>query len=295
MTEDIAPGLLFKIQKSVEAEIAKSKRMQSLMSKMEKGTATLIDANTYSKEVGYAISNSLKRYCRSDILPDGKMYYNIAKRVLDPILKDGHDKVTSYAQVVQQRVLIGAKSRLKATESKVNQDRIDGFINRVSDAESVDDIKWIFDEPIRNYTQSCLSDSMEANLQTQGRAGIRAIISRVEGDGGCCKWCQDLAGEYEWGDHPDDIFAHHDNCNCIVTYKQEGGSYSDVYSKREYDRAADVRKSQAEYWEQFKGMNEKQRRDYRAEQANARHRITYHRKRGHDVELMEAKYNMKKK
>lgn len=50
-------------------------------------------------------------------------------------------------------------------------------------------------------------------------------------DGHCCDWCANLAGTYEYGMEPKDVYRRHDNCGCQVTFISEKGA-QDVHSKQ---------------------------------------------------------------
>ena len=43
-----------------------------------------------------------------------------------------------------------------------------------------------------------------------------------------------MAGRYEYGEEPDDVYRRHDNCGCTVTF-ENGRKRQDVWSKREWE------------------------------------------------------------
>ena len=49
-----------------------------------------------------------------------------------------------------------------------------------------------------------------------------------------CKWCDNLAGRYEYGEEPEKIYRRHDNCGCVVTY-ENGRKRQDVWSKKSWE------------------------------------------------------------
>ncbi|MBR3419307.1 MAG: hypothetical protein IKG82_11505 [Oscillospiraceae bacterium] len=53
-------------------------------------------------------------------------------------------------------------------------------------------------------------------------------------DGKCCEWCDKMAGRFEYGAEPDDIYRRHDNCDCTVTF-ENGRKRQYVWSKREWE------------------------------------------------------------
>ena len=48
-----------------------------------------------------------------------------------------------------------------------------------------------------------------------------------------CKWCTNLAGRYEYGQEPDDVYRRHDNCGCTVTY-ENGRERQNVWTKKKW-------------------------------------------------------------
>lgn len=104
--------------------------------------------------------------------------------------------------------------------------RIQGFIDKLSDAPKVKDVAWMFDAPAVNFSQSVVDEKMRANLTFQGEAGLPAKVHRYS-IGGCCPWCDALEGEYEYPNVPDDVWRRHDNCNCIIEYTPKGGGRLD--------------------------------------------------------------------
>lgn len=51
----------------------------------------------------------------------------------------------------------------------------------------------------------------------------------------CCDFCRKLAGVYEYGTEPQEVYMRHDNCRCLVTHRTAAGHYVNVHSKVETD------------------------------------------------------------
>lgn len=96
-------------------------------------------------------------------------------------------------------------------------------------------------EPFRNFCHSFYDEFVEQNVAFRHRAGVKSLIIR-RNLGGCCDWCQNLAGIYVYGEEPKDVYRRHDSCRCLVTSKFESQGYQDVWSKKEYEtqRAARI-------------------------------------------------------
>lgn len=102
-------------------------------------------------------------------------------------------------------------------------------------------ISNILGEPVSNLCHAFYDQYVEANVRFRSRAGMKELIIRRQ-LGKCCKWCADLAGIYTPENAPADIYRRHDNCKCMVTYKDENG-YTDVWSKKEYETQKEARRA----------------------------------------------------
>ena len=80
--EDIAPKLLEEIQNDFDREVKNSTKVKRSTDKIKKGTATYEDVDEYAVELGEILSKVYSRHLSSAVLPDGKMYYNIAERLI---------------------------------------------------------------------------------------------------------------------------------------------------------------------------------------------------------------------
>lgn len=103
-------------------------------------------------------------------------------------------------------------------------------------------IQRFLGEPTRNLIHAMYDDYVEANVRFRSRAGIKTFIIRRE-MARCCDWCHALAGIHESGKEPNNVYRRHDNCRCMVTFRNEKGTYTDAWSKREFQTQKDARAS----------------------------------------------------
>lgn len=120
-------------------------------------------------------------------------------------------------------------------------DRIQGILNRASDAPKFSGVRWILgDGVLTNYMQSYVDDTMKRNAEFQSKAGVSPKIVR-KSPTKCCPWCDALVGEYKYPDDvPDDVYRRHDNCNCIVEFYPGDGKKQDVWSKQWADQDEEI-------------------------------------------------------
>ena len=229
--EDIAPGLLERIQQSFAENIKKNPAIDQLRKAVQAGTATYIEAEDFAYHVGIALSEAFSAHLSAAGLPDGRMYFNIADRVLRPMFEEDHKLVSEIAEQVQTSLNLKAGIRIKAQRVKVDVDRIEGFINKLSAAENFDEVLWVLGDPVVNFSQAAVESILKANVDFQGKAGLRPRIIR-KATRRCCEWCQALAGEYDYPNVPDDVYHRHERCRCTVDYDPGSGRRQNVHTKQ---------------------------------------------------------------
>lgn len=228
--EDIAQKLLSKIQSSLEYDIGNSKKLKELAAKIDRGMATYDELNDYAYELGGMLSKAYDTNLSSDVLPDGRMDYDIADNIITPTFTNNYDMAADAAMDVQKQININNGIGLNAIRPEFNSDRIDGVVDRVSKADVFDDIKGFLQSAAVNYTQSVIDDTIKANAEFQHKAGLNAKIKRYP-TSKCCKWCASLAGVYEYPDVPKDVYRRHQNCNCKLEFIPKKGKKQDVWTK----------------------------------------------------------------
>ncbi len=227
---DVLPKLLQEVKKEFELAYGESEIIKNAFATLKAKKATYKTANEFAIEIGEILSEALSTSLTVDVLPDGKMYYNIAKRLLEDVLGRNYDIVSNYTASVQKELNTNAKIGLAVQIPSLNQDRIDGFINRLSSEETFDTIAWLVDEPIVNFTQSIVDDFIQSNAEFHHKAGLKPeIIRHALSD--CCEWCQSIEGTYSYPNVPKNVYARHNRCRCTTEYDPKSGKKQDVWKK----------------------------------------------------------------
>lgn len=230
MENDVLPGILQEVQERFERDFGKSEIVRNAFATLKAKKATYKTANEFAIEIGEILSKVLGASLSADKLPDGKMYYNIAQRLLTDVLGRNYELVSGYASDVQKNLNSEAKIGLTTQVPELNQDRIDGLVNRLASEESFDDVKWLLDDPIVNFSQSIVDDSIRKNVEFHHKVGLSPkIVRRVVGHP--CKWCKSLEGSYNYPEVPKNIYRRHGNCQCIVDYHPGNGKKQNVHTK----------------------------------------------------------------
>lgn len=232
--ENVTPGLIDAVTAEFKRLYEGSETIRLLLGKVREGTATFAQAQQYSLEVSRLIGAAYGKHVSSAVLPDGRMYYNIASRLIPSTMDENYKAVSDYAAEVQKQLNEQAKIRLKVKAAEKDTDRIEGLVNLASSAERYDDVSGQLLTAFENFSQSIVDKTIQANADLHYRAGLSPkIIRRAERK--CCQWCSNLAGEYDYPmDMPDDVFRRHENCRCTVLYDPADGkrSFQNVYTKR---------------------------------------------------------------
>jgi len=238
MENDVLPGILQEVQERFERDFGKSEVVRNAFAALNAKKATYKTANEFAVEVGEILSKDLGASLSADKLPDGKMYYNIAQRLLTDVLGRNHELVSGYTSDVQKNLNDEAKIGLKVQVPELNRDRIAGIVNRFSSEENFEDVSWLLGEPIVNFTQSIIDDSIRKNVEFHHRSGLQPEIVR-KSYFHCCEWCQEVQGNYKYPRVPKDVYRRHQHCRCILDYDPKNGKTQNVWTKKISNKSSD--------------------------------------------------------
>ena len=230
MEHDVLPAILQEVQERFESDFGKSEIVRNAFETLKAKKATYKTANEFAIEVGEILSKALGASLIADKLPDGKMYYNIAQRLLSDVLGRNYEIISGYTRDVQKKLNTDAKISLKVQVPELNQDRIAGIVNRLASEEKFEDVSWLFGEPIVNFSQSIIDDSIQKNAEFHYNSGLQPEIVR-KSFFHCCDWCQEVQGSYKYPRVPKDVYRRHQCCRCTVDYDPKSGKVKDIWSK----------------------------------------------------------------
>jgi proteasome lid subunit RPN8/RPN11 len=231
MATDIVPGLLEAIELDFNAFLQQNKKIERIRKKIEDGTATYEQAYDYAQQVGEALAKSFEKNISSETLPDGRMYFNIADRVLNPTLERNHVLVAEVSVEIQEILNRKAGLGLKGISPELNRNRIKSIIERVVQEEIYDDVAWMLDEPVVNFTRSVVDDTVQVNAEFQYRSGLYPRIIRYAQGSEPCEWCKNLVGTYKYPGVPEDVYKRHDRCRCVVEYDPGDARRQNVWTR----------------------------------------------------------------
>lgn len=231
--EDIAPQLIQSVAEKFQQLYDRDSKTQMLLAKVHHKTATYAEAQEYALAVSQLIGKAFREYVSSDVLPDGKLYYNIANRLIPESLDKNYRLVSRYAEDVQTVLNQNAKIGLRPQTADRDQDRINGLVDLASNADRYDDVADQLLTAFENYSQHIVDETIRKNADFHYRSGLTPKIIR-KAEAKCCKWCRGLAGVHDYPAVDPDVYRRHENCRCTVLYDPADGKRKkqNVHTKR---------------------------------------------------------------
>lgn len=240
MAADISPELLRRVRSSFAQALASDARAAALLERLESGKGTYAEAQEYAGRAGAALASALRENVSSKGLPDGRMYYNIADRVLRPMLELDWDYVSAAAQQAQANINAANGIGIQAVRPEADADRVQGLVDEVSNAEHYDDVAPRLYDQIDNFIRHAVDETVRQNAELHEKVGLSPKVVRTAAPG-CCKWCSEQAGTYDYASvrgTGNDVWRRHTNCNCVVEYEPGNGRRQNAHTKRWTEDAA---------------------------------------------------------
>ena len=101
---DVAPEMLAQVQELFNEGVRSSKRIGIVKQRYNDGSITYADVNVYAMELGEILSTAYQQVITKDALPDGRMYWNIADRVVGETMQHCFDMVEKLAMAVIKKL-----------------------------------------------------------------------------------------------------------------------------------------------------------------------------------------------
>lgn len=230
MAEDIVPGLQEAIEKDFQNSFQTDSTLISIYEKIQNGTATQKDGEAFARELGTVLTDVFHRNVTPEQLPAGRMYYNIANRLIPPALEQNHGLVNEVMRQIITKQNADAGIGLRYQDADFDKDKVHGLVERAANYPQYEVVQNDVETGLTTFTQGVADEAVHKNAAFQASAGLHPRIVR-ETDGDCCKWCLDLAGTYDYESAPPEVYARHANCGCSVEFRPGDGKRQDVWSK----------------------------------------------------------------
>jgi hypothetical protein len=227
------------IRAELDERLSADKRLAAIAEKISAGKADFSDTARYSQIVSHIMGEVISQHIGEITVPLGK------QMVCKELLKDHYKAINDILGEVQASVDDKLGIHLKPVKAPFPTERVDTAAHSLEDPTVPEEtIKRRARSTTENIANSMHDDYIKENAKTRTQAGLKCYLVRDAG-GGCCKWCQALAGRFDYATAPDDIFRRHDNCTCTVTYEC-GRQRQDVWSKKTWQASEDELKARKE-------------------------------------------------
>lgn len=236
---DISPEIYEEIEELFNDLRLNDKRCEELRQLIRTGKATYKEAHEYAQLVGEHLSDAIMECIKVDMLPNGRLYYNIAEKTVGRALYLDANLIREAAVQVQQTMNKISGINLIAQPAEINEDRIRGIVDKVSSYATFEEGEWVLKEPIINFSQSVVDDTIKHNAKFQYKAGLTPKIKR-QAVSGCCEWCSAISGTYDYPFVPENVYRRHERCRCLILYVSADKN-QDVWSKKEYNSEREAR------------------------------------------------------
>lgn len=274
---DVAPILLESVQKCFDKWFYTDREVKEIYKKVRKGTATFKEMKRFSERAGAILVEALKATFSADKLPDGKLYQNIAEKVITPMLEQNHLMINEVCGYVADDLNKAARIGTKAVTAVFNADKAETVAQIAANCgEVVPGNKAA--QLVENATMSMVDDFIQANLEFQKKLGLVPQIQRIYHKGKKhCEFCASLqyTGEYKGPGMPAEIFRRHRDCRCTLIYIPQKGPYQDPWSKAEREDYQALVSEQRKYLTELDKMSAGERKLERKAKARAQRRTPY--------------------
>ena len=133
----------------------------------------------------------------------------------------GHGVVMDCCEAAQANLNAAAGIGLKPKRMKFPEQK---FLTAASRIGIAADKEAVMKAIAPTVMMAVVDDVIRYNADFQKDAGMKGIIVRTwsgsypSHDTKHTDWCHDLAGTYEYGTEPPEVYARHDGCRCTVEY-----------------------------------------------------------------------------
>lgn len=214
-----------KVSAELDRVASSDETLSALLKKIQFGEADFQDTQKYSQKFSELIGNVLFQNVAAVTNAGSKEFACLM------MLQDYHQNINEILSIVQKSLDQKASIQIKPQKAAFPLERAKQAAHSLEDQRvPVETIQRRAEQAVANIANSFHDDYIQENAKFRSDAGLTSYITRTT-TGKCCAWCSQIAGRYEYGRHPADVFCRHDNCDCIVTY-ENGKKRQNVWTKK---------------------------------------------------------------
>ena len=215
------------VQEEIRQRIERDALLARLRVKIDSGNATFADTSAYNNRSAEILGDVFSRRL-PDISPAER------EAICVELLQERYSDINSLLARVQRSLdeMIGLQ--LAPQHAPFNSERAHQIGRSTADPTVSEETQQRRARSApATATRAMHDDYTRKNADFRSNAGLKCYINR-ESVPGCCAWCSAMAGRYEYGEEPDDVYRRHDNCGCTVTF-ENGRQRQDVWSKQTWE------------------------------------------------------------
>lgn len=234
MTKDEKKKLVEEISSSFYNSIRGNSKIQRIITD---GAASSEEVAKLAKQLGAYLRSAVVHGFTDIELLEGEEMSELAKEILEPLMKYSHELVGKAAKDVYTAFNEENNIDINPKLPDFPKARFDQIISAAGEEGKLRETILRRISVVPETVVTNMSDqNTRAVAKTYSSAGFETYIHRSDG-AGCCEWCSKLVGKFEYPENtPKDVFRRHDNCNCIVTYVC-GKMRQNVHSKETWEQS----------------------------------------------------------
>lgn len=213
------------IKSEIASAVNGDYRIWILWARLHEKGAGYKEAHDYALRVGTVTGQVLKKY-----QPEDLSEWDL-EDLIPGTLGLNHAMVATACTEAQKNLNLRAGVGIRPQVPKFDGNRAFGLVEAVRERG---EIGPLFYDQLTNFDQNVVDQAIKDNADVQSGAGLHPKIVRTA-EAHCCKWCDDLAGTYDYADVSatgDPVWARHDNCRCLIEYVADRRERVNNYRRR---------------------------------------------------------------
>ena len=233
MTKDEKKKLVEEISSSFYNSIRGNSKIQRIITD---GAASSEEVAKLAKQLGAYLRSAVVHGFTDIELLEGEEMSELAKEILEPLMKYSHELVGKAAKDVYTAFNEENNIDINPKLPDFPKARFDQIISAAGEEDKPRETILRRISVVPETVITSMSDNnTRACARAYSSAGFEAYITRSAAKG-CCEWCSKMFGKFEYPKNtPKDIFRRHDNCECIVTYSC-GSMRQNVHSRETWEQ-----------------------------------------------------------
>ena len=221
--EDIAPKLYEEIDRKFTTDVRADSRLKNIAIKVGKKRATQKDMEVLSSRLGIHASDAFRAVLKTERLPDGKLYWNIAGRTIRPIMQTIYDSINTLAAGRLRGADIARHMNIGVITGVDPKAHIETLMGLATTADTPEALDVVLDKGVKTTALDYLDDFNEANAKARDGLGIKQYVVREYDGVGLnngkepCQWCLQREGTWSYDDAlSNGVFERHEGCGCTI-------------------------------------------------------------------------------